>query len=237
MQGMSNRAIAIITARGGSKRILRKNIKDFCGKPMIAWPIEAVKVSGLFDHIIVSTDDTEIAEVAKEWGAEVPFMRPPELSDDHASTDSVVLHAVQESQRIYGSLRYGCCVYPTSPFLTTGDLNRGLDMLLAHKATSAFPVVRYDFPIEHAFLLDGARPCARWPDKVNERSQDLPDHYHDAGMFYWFDVEKFLAGSRLFCDDSVAFVIPSVRCQDINTPEDWEHAEIKFRAIAEQRKN
>jgi len=233
---MSTRAIAIITARGGSKRILRKNIKDFCGKPMIAWSIEAAKASGLFDHIIVSSDDAEIAEVAKEWCAEVPFMRPSELSDDHAPTDSVILHAVQESQRIYGLLQYGCCVYPTSPFLTIGDLNHGLDMLLSHKATSAFPVVRYDFPIEHALLLDGARPCPRWPHKLNERSQDLPDYYHDAGMFYWFDVEKFLADSRLFCDDSVAFVIPSDRCQDINTPEDWERAEIKFRVIAEQRK-
>ena len=234
---MSPRAIAIIPARGGSKRIPRKNIKDFCGKPMIAWPIEAAKASGLFDHIIVSTDDAEIAEVAKEWGAEVPFMRPPELSDDHALTDSVVLHAVQESQRIYGKRRQGCCVYPTSPFLTAGDLKRGLDMLLAHKAASSFPVVKYDFPIEQAFLLDGARIYAKWPDKLNERSQDFPDYFHDAGMFYWFDVERFLTESRLFCDDSVAFVIPSERSQDINTPEDWERATIKFRAIEEQSKN
>jgi pseudaminic acid cytidylyltransferase len=229
--------VAVIPARGGSKRIPRKNIKYFCGKPMIAWSIEVAKVSGLFDHIIVTTDDDEIAEVAKEWGAEVPFMRPPDLSDDHASTDSVVLHAVQESQRIYGSLGQGCCVYPTNPFLTIGDLNRGLDMLLTHRATSAFPVVKYDFPIEQAFLLDGARPSAKWPDKLKERSQDLPDHYHDAGMFYWFDVEKFLTETRLFCVDSVAFVIPSDRCQDMNTPEDWEHAEIKFRVMAERRKN
>jgi pseudaminic acid cytidylyltransferase len=228
--------IAIIPARGGSKRIPRKNIKDFCGMPMVAWSIETAKNSRLFDRIIVSTDDDEIAKVAKEWGAEVPFMRPSELSDDFASTDSVLLHAVQESQRIYGGLRQGCCLYP-SPFLTTDDLNRGLDMLLANKATSAFPVVKYDFPIEQAFLLDGVHARAMWPDKLNDRSQDLPDHYHDAGMFYWFDVDKFLAESRLFCDDSVAFITPRDRCQDINTPEDWEHAVIKFRLIAEQRKN
>ena len=228
---MSNGTVAIIPARGGSRRIPRKNIRNFCGKPMIAWPIEAAKASGLFDHIIVSTDDAEIAEVAKELGAEVPFIRPPELSDDHASTDSVVLHAMQESQRIYGSLRQGCCVYPTSPFLTTGDLNRGLSILLAHKATSAFPVVKYDFPIEQALLLNGTRPCAKWPDKLMERSQDLPDHYHDAGMFYWFDVEKFLTESRLFCVDSVAFVISSDRCQDINTVEDWARAELKYRIM------
>ncbi len=229
--------LAVIPARGGSKRIPRKNIKEFCGKPMIAWPIDVAKATGLFDHIIVSTDDVEIAYVAKEWGAEVPFMRPPELSNDLASTDNVVLHAVQESQRIYGNLCKGCCVYPTSPFLTIDDLKNGFDILLAHQSTSVFPVVEYDFPIEQAFLLDGMHPRAKWPDKFMERSQDLPIHYHDAGMFYWFDIKKFLIECRLFCDDSVAFVIPSDRCQDINTPEDWERAEIKFRIIAEQRKN
>ena len=229
--------VAIIPARGGSKRIHRKNIKDFCGKPMIAWPIEAAKVSGLFDHIIVSTDDAEIAGVAKAWGAEVPFVRPPKLSDDQASTDSVVLHAAQECQRIYGSLKQGCCIYPTSPFLQAGDLKKGLDMLVAHQAPSVFPVVRYDFPIEQAFVLDGARPRAKWPEKLDERSQDLPDHYHDAGMFYWFDAEKFFVDSRLFCLDSTTFVISRDRCQDINTPEDWEYAEIKFRVIAERSRH
>lgn len=233
---MSTGAIAIIIARGNSRRIPRKNIKDFFGKPMIAWPIGAAKESALFDHIIVSSEDAEIAEVARTWGAETPFVRPPELSDDYATTDSVLVHAVQESKRIYGNLLQGCCIYPTSPFLSPGDLNRGLDMLLIHKATTAFPVVKYDAPIEQAFLLDGDRPRAKWPDKIMERSQDLPDHYHDAGMFYWFDVEKFLIEGRLFCDDSVAVVISSDRCQDINTLEDWEKAEIKFRVIAEQRK-
>ncbi len=228
--------IAIIPARGGSNRIPRKNIKDFCGRPIIAWPIEVAKASGLFDHVIVSTDDVEIAEVAKKWGAEVPFMRPPELSDAHASTDSVIVHAVQKSQQIYRNPRYGCCIYPTSPFLTTDDIKRGFDMLLAHKATSVFPVVKYDFPIEQAFLLDGVRPCPKWPDKLNERSQDLPDYYHDAGMFYWFDVEKFLTEGRLFCADSVVCVIPGNRCQDINTHDDWEDAEIKFKVMAERRK-
>lgn len=228
---MSARSIAVIPARGGSKRVFRKNIKYFCGKPMIAWPIEAAKASGLFDRIVVSTDDVEIAGVAKEWGAEVPFMRPAELSDDHASTDSVVLHAVRESQRIYGRLLRGCCIYPANPFLTSGDLKRGLDVLLVHDATSAFPVVKYDFPIEQAILLDGARFSARWPDKLMERSQDLPDHYHDAGMFYWFDVGKFLAEGRLYCVDSVVFVIPNDRCQDINTVEDWARAELKYRIM------
>jgi len=224
--------IAVIPARGGSKRIPRKNIKDFCGKPMIAWPIEAAKASGHFDHIIVSTDDAEVADIAKLWGAEAPFIRPPDLSDDDSTTDSVLLHAMQESQRIYGVVGQGCCLYPTSPFLKLDDLNRGLQMLLLHQATSAFPVVKYDFPIEQAFLLDGMRPRAKWPDKLMARSQDFPDHYHDAGIFYWFDVKKFLSANKLFCDDSVAFVIPSELCQDINTPEDWERAELKFRIIS-----
>lgn len=233
MQSMSARSIAIIPARGGSKRIPRKNVRHFCGKPIIAWPIDAAKASGLFDRIVVSTDDAEIAGVAREWGADVPFMRPAELGDDHASTDSVVLHAVRECQRVYGGLLRGCCVYPVNPFLAPADLQRGLELLLAHHATSSFPVARYDFPIEQALLLDGARFSARWPDRLMERSQDLPDHYHDAGMFYWFDVGKFLAEGRLSCSDSVVFVIPGERCQDINTPEDWARAELKHRILAE----
>ena len=229
---MSVLSIAIIPARGGSKRILRKNIRHFCGKPMIAWPIEALKGSGLFDHIVVSTDDPETAGIAREWGAEIPFMRPAELADDHASTDSVVIHAVRECGRVFGKLLRGCCVYPANPFLTAGDLQRGLDLLLEHDATSSFPVVRYEFPIEQAMRLDGARVTASWPDKLLERSQDLPDHYHDAGMFYWFDVGKFLAEGRLLCPDSVVFVISGDRCQDINTAEDWARAELKYRILA-----
>ena len=228
--------IAIIPARGGSKRIPRKHIKDFRGKLLIAWSIEVAKESGLFDHIVVSTDDPEIAVVAKEWGAEIPFMRPPDLSDDNATTDSVLLHAILQCQRIYGRFKHGCCLYSTSPFLMPSDLHCGLEMLFANKATTAFPVVKYDFPIEQAFLLDGSRLKAKWPDKLNERSQDLPDYYHDAGIFYWFDVDKFLALPSLFCNDAVAFVISSFQCQDINTPEDLHHAEIKFQVMVEQRK-
>lgn len=225
---------AIVTARGGSRRIPRKNVKDFLGKPMIGYAIGTALASGLFDRVVVSTDNEEIAEVSRRLGAEVPFRRPPELSDDNASTDKVLLHAVQECRRIYGGLSDGCCIYPTSPFLTAGDLARGRDMLLAHRATSAFPVVKYDFPIEQAFILDGVHPRAKWPDKLMARSQDFEDHYHDAGMFYWFDAEKFLQAGELFCADSVAFAVPGDRFQDINTPEDWERAEIKFRVLAGQ---
>ena len=231
-----SQAIAVIPARGGSKRIPRKNVRDFCGKPMIAWPIEELRAARLFDHIVVSTDDAEIAATAKKCGAEVPFSRPRELADDQASTDSVLLHALTECQRIYGAIERGCCVYPTTPFLAVADLRAGLDLLLANRATSAFPVVRYDFPIEQAFVLEGARPVARWPEKLAARSQDLRDHFHDAGVFYWFDAGKFTKSRVLFGDDSVAFPIDPSRCQDINTEADWAQAELKFNLLRQAGK-
>jgi len=226
--------IAIITARGGSQRIPRKGVRDFCGKPMIAWPIEAAKASGLFDRIVVSTDDAEIAQVARDWGADVPFMRPAELASDHAPTDAVVRHAVTELVRIHGGFEHGCCIYPASPLLAARDLRAGLDLMLQHEAASAFPVVRYDFPIEQALRLEGARPHARWPESLAQRSQDLPDHYHDAGMFYWFDTRRFMANPQLMGPDAVAFAISPERCQDINTPDDWARAETKFRVLRER---
>lgn len=223
--------VAIIPARGGSKRIPRKNIRLFAGKPIIAYSIETAIVSGLFDRVIVSTDDNEIAEVAARYGAEVPFRRPPELADDDASTDAVLLHALAVCVRLYGSAEYGCCVYPTTPLLTSADLMYGLDLLRKHHATSSFPIVKYVFPIEQAFVFDGIRPRAKWPAMLSARSQDLEDHYHDAGMFYWFDVTKFVRAGQLFCEDCVAFPVAESRCQDINTLEDWALAELKFRTL------
>lgn len=225
--------VAIIPARGGSKRIPRKNIKEFCGKPMIAWSIEAAHASGLFGHIVVSTDDPEIAAVSRQHGAEVPFARPAELSDDLASTDAVLKHALDQAVQTYGRFGSGCCIYPTNPLLTPLDLRRGLDLLVAESAPTAFPVVRYDFPIQQAFLLDGLHPRARWPDQLGARSQDLAPHFHDAGLFYWFDAESFSLSGKLFVDAAVAFEISRDRCQDINTPEDWEAAEVKFRVLEE----
>lgn len=227
----TERTVAIVPARGGSKRIPRKNIKDFLGKPMIAYALDALLDSRLFDHIIVSTDDDEIADVSRRHGAEVPFRRPGNLSDDRASTDVVLMHAVSECRRLFGPLRLGCCVYPTSPFLTVEDLAAGRELLLTHKATSSFPVVRYDFPIEQALVLEGARARPTWPEKLAANSQDLAVHYHDAGMFYWFDVAKYVQAGELFCHDNVVFVIGADRCQDINTPEDWASAELKYRIV------
>ena len=228
--------IAILTARGGSKRIPRKNIKPFLGKPIIAYAIEAARMSGLFHHIVVSTEDVHIAELAQQFGAEAPFLRSHELSDDQTGTDAVLLHAVEQCRKIYGPFEYGCCIYPANPFLQSCDLERGFALLKEKNATSAFPVVKYDFPIEQALILLDSCPIAKWPDQMSKRSQDLQDHYHDAGSFYWFQVEKFLVSRRLFDMNAAAFPIPPERCQDINAPEDWKSAEMKFRSIVEQGK-
>jgi pseudaminic acid cytidylyltransferase len=227
----AERTVAIVPARGGSKRIPRKNIRDFLGKPIIAYALDVLRNSRLFDAIVVSTDDDEIADVSRRYGADVPFRRPAGLSDDRASTDAVLLHAISECQRVFGPIRLGCCVYPTSPLLSVEDLVAGRELLLRHEATSAFPVVRYDFPIEQALVMEGARARARWPEKLVSRSQELTPHYHDAGMFYWFDVAKYVCAGELFCDDNVVFVVAADRCQDINTPEDWASAELKYRIV------
>ena len=227
--------IAIIPARGGSKRIPRKNVREFCGKPMLARSIETVIASGLFDHVVVSTDDGEIAEMAKSCGADVPFVRPASLSGDDAVTDAVLVHAVLQCQTLFPDIAHGCCVYATTPFLTVHDLKLGLDTLMSNRATSVFPVVEYEFPIEQAFVLEGKRPVAKWPESLDSNSQEFQSHYHDAGMFYWFDVDGFLQVKKLFCENSAVLVIPRYRCQDLNTHEDWESAEIKFEVMQEKR--
>lgn len=220
--------VAVIPARGGSKRIPSKNIKEFVGKPVIAYPIDVLKRSNLFEHVLVSTDDDKIADAAAGWGAEVPFRRPAHLSDDTATTDEVLLHAIEEAQRIYGPIARACCVYPVNPLLRTEELGRGLQMLMDHAATSAFPVVRYDFPIEQALTLDGVRPKFKYPNMLPIGSQNFQPNYHDAGMFYWVNVEKFMRTPTLFSMESVAFEVDPQHCQDVNTPEDWAVAEAKF---------
>lgn len=226
--------VAIITARGGSKRIPRKNIKPFLGKPMIAYAIEAAKEAAAFEHIVVSTDDEEISSLAKQLGAEIPFLRSQQLSGDEVGTDAVLLDAIMKCLDCYGPFEYGCCIYPTNPFLSAPDLQKGLAFLKEKRATSAFPVVRYDFPIEQALMLEGAKPVARWPEHMVKRSQDCAEHYHDAGSFYWFDVEKFIVARELINEDSVVFPIGADRCQDINTVDDWAKAELKYRVVTGQ---
>ena len=226
-------SVAVITARGGSKRIPRKNIKQFMGKPMIAWPIEAAKASGLFSRIVVSTDDAEIADVARSYGADVPFLRPATLADDHTPTAPVLAHALRWLEE-HGNLpQFACCIYPTAPFLRPDDLVRGHRMMLdAGAPPCALSVTTFDFPILRAFKrCDDGSVTFNWPEYAMQRSQDLPEFLHDAGQFYWVDVQRFLAGGVLLMPGAQPVVLPRSRVQDLDTPEDWAVAENMARAM------
>ncbi|MBY0578110.1 MAG: pseudaminic acid cytidylyltransferase [Burkholderiales bacterium] len=223
--------VAVIPARGGSKRIPRKNIRDFCGKPMLAWSIEAAKSSGLFDHIIVSTDDDEIAGAALAWGAEVPFSRPAALSDDHAGTTDVIAHAARWMLDQGWTVRAVCCIYATAPFILVEDLKRGIAALESGNRAYAFSATEFAAPIFRAFhqLADGGIEMF-FPEHYSTRSQDLPTALHDAGQFYWGRPSAWMEGKRVFDRHSVPIIIPRWRVQDIDDEDDWTRAEL----IAEQ---
>lgn len=224
--------VAIIPARGGSKRIPKKNVREFCGKPMIAWPIEAAFESGCFDEVVVSTDSSEIANVARRYGAAVPFLRPDHLSDDHTGTMPVVQHAIGQLLGAGRTLDSVCCLYATAPFVTGADLKRGLDCLRRESSKFAFSITSYAFPIQRALrLLPGNRIEMLNPDQFSTRSQDLEEAWHDAGQFYWGTVAAWQGGGTLFGPDAVGVAIPRFRVQDIDTPEDWLSAEYLFEAM------
>lgn len=221
--------IAIIPARGGSKRIPRKNIKLFHGKPMIAYSIEAAQASGCFDKIIVSTDDQEIAQVACEYGAEVPFMRPADISDDHATTLDVLQHAVGWCDEHIGQIDYVCCIYATAPFIQSHDLLSGLKLVQEPNVEYAFSATSFPFPIQRAIKLSKAGEVEMFePQNALVRSQDLEEAYHDAGQFYWGKKRALEQGLAFFAPHSRAVLLPRKRVQDIDTPEDWELAEALF---------
>ncbi|MEG4247515.1 pseudaminic acid cytidylyltransferase [Microcoleus sp. Pol10D4] len=219
--------IAIIPARGGSKRIPRKNIKNFLGKPMIAWSIETAIASRLFDRIIVSTDDLEIAEVAKNYGAEVPFLRPADLSNDYAGTTEVIAHATQWLINQDLSIAAVCCIYATAPFLQVEDLRRGLQALESGNWSYAFSATDFAAPIFRAFTdtKEGGIEMF-FPEHFLTRSQDLPRALHDAGQFYWGQPSAWLDGKRIFDRYSIPIIIPRWRVQDIDSEEDWIYAEM-----------
>ncbi len=219
--------IAVIPARGGSKRIPRKNIKPFAGKPMIAWSIEVAKASGLFDRVFVSTDDAEIAELAKQWGAEVPFMRPDELSNDYAGTTEVISHATQWALEQGLDVDAVCCIYATAPFVQVADLMRGLEVLESGDWAYAFTVTDFAAPIFRSFKQTAEGEIEMFfPEHFLTRSQDLPTVLHDAGQFYWGRPSAWIEGKRIFDRHSTPVVIPRWRVQDIDTQEDWVRAEI-----------
>jgi pseudaminic acid cytidylyltransferase len=225
--------VAVIPARGGSKRIPRKNIKLFGGKPMIAWSIDTARKSNCFDRIIVSTDDDEIANIACLCGADVPFMRPGALADDYANTISVIAHAVEWLQSQGEAASSVCCIYATAPFLRAEDLHRGLQTLEETGADYAFSVTRYAFPIQRAIrIASTGRVEMIYPNNFNTRSQDLEETYHDAAQFYWGRAQAWLNGKAIFSDAAAPVVLPQYRVQDIDTLEDWERAELMFKSMA-----
>lgn len=225
--------VAIIPARGGSKRIPGKNTRLFAGKPIIAYSIEAAKQSGLFDRIIISTDSDQIAEVAKDYGAEIPFKRPSELSDDHTPTAPVVAHALNWLAENDSAADYACCIYATAPFVQAQYLQQGFQVLTAKNASSAFSVTSFAFPIFRALKIAKQGHLQMiWPEHQLTRSNDLPESYHDAGQFYWLDAKKFLQDQLMYGADAQPVILPRYLVQDIDTPEDWDTAEYMFKALA-----
>jgi N-acylneuraminate cytidylyltransferase len=222
--------VAIIPARGGSKRIPRKNIREFCGKPMIAWSIEAARASGLFDRIIISTDDAEIADVGRKWGAEVPFIRSAELSSDYAGTLEVMAHATQWALDQNLDLEAVCCIYATAPFIQVTDLQNGLNAIRSGDWAYSFAATDFGVTIFRSFKKSsGGGVEMFFPEHYDKRSQDLPIALHDAGQFYWGRPEAWIKKFKVFEKHSFPVVIPRWRVQDIDTQSDWIYAEIMFK--------
>jgi N-acylneuraminate cytidylyltransferase len=228
--------LAVIPARGGSKRIPRKNIREFAGKPMIAHSIECATGSGLFDRILVSTDDEEIREVALRSGAEVPFMRPAALADDHTGTTAVVAHAIKWIQSEGTVPAAVCCLYATAPFMRAEDLESGLRILVTGRWQFVFSATDFPAPVERAFRWRTDQGLEMlFAEQFAARSQDLGEIFHDAGQFYWGKPEAWLSQSRIFDTHSTIVRIPRWRVQDIDTPEDWEQAELLHQILKAQR--
>ena len=228
--------IAIIPARGGSKRIPRKNIKNFCGQPIIAYSIQAAQKSGLFDRIIVSTDDEEIAEVSRRYGAEIPFMRPKELADDYTGTNAVVKHALEWLRDQGEPAKYACCIYATAPFIQVEYLKHGFEKLVSSGKDFAFSVTSFEFPIQRSVCIkQNGEIEPFFPEHISSRSQDLEEAYHDAGQFYWGKAEAYLNGLRAHTAASLPVILPRYHVQDVDTLEDWEQAELLYKTFQVER--
>ena len=223
------KSVAIITARGGSKRIPHKNIRDFCGKPIISYSIEAALSSGVFDEVMVSTDDEAIASIARSFGAAVPFMRSAESANDYASTDDVIAEVLRTYEA--GGTRFDrfCCIYPTAPFVTAEKLKNA--MALLDPAESVMPVVAFSYPPQRGIILENGRIRRKYPEFLTARSQDLEKMYHDCGQFYACRTDAFFRDSTTDVDDLVPMIMPEMEVQDIDTEEDWAIAELKYRKM------
>lgn len=221
-------AIAVITARGGSKRIPRKNIKEFCGKPIMEYSIQAALDAGIFDEVMVSTDDPEIANIAKNAGANVPFMRSEKTANDYATTADVLAEVLEQYGKAGRSFAMACCIYPTAPFVTPEKLKKAGETLLQSDADTLIPIVRYSFPPQRAMIVRDSLALYQYPQYVLARSQDLEPIYHDCGQFYFCRTESFLSSKSLVCGRTLPYIIPEEEVQDIDTMADWHLAELKY---------
>lgn len=220
--------IAVITARGGSKRIPRKNIRAFCGKPIIEYSIEAALHAGVFEEVMVSTDDVEIADIAKKAGASVPFLRSEKTSNDFATTSDVLAEVLQEYESRGRSFDMLCCIYPTAPFVTGEKLRAAAQQVKSSHADALLPVVRYSYPPQRALVVRNGCAIYQYPQYALARSQDLEPIYHDCGQFYFCRTEAFLASRSLISGKTVLFIVPDEEVQDIDTESDWRLAELKY---------
>lgn len=225
--------IAIIPARGGSKRIVKKNIKNFCGLPVIAYSINVALQSNLFSHVIVSSDNDEIIEIAKKYGALAPFNRPAELADDNSPTISVVAHAIKESRKIFiQNINFVCCIYPASPLIRVSDIQKAFDLLDTSNPKYIFPVAQYESPIQRAFVMSAQNQLSSmYPEHQQTKTQDLEPTYYDAGQFYWGHENLWLNNISIH-NNAVGIVIPSYRAIDIDTPDHWFRAESVYKTLS-----
>ena len=225
---MRKGTIAMITARGGSKRIPRKNIRDFCGKPILAYSIEAALSAGIFDEVMVSTEDTEIAGIARQYGAAVPFLRSAETADDYATTADVLLEVFAQYKAAGREFQSACCIYPTAPFVTAEKLKHAMECLEEEGTDSVIPVTAFSFPPMRGFLLENGEAKYAFPEYAPRRSQDIPPMYHDCGQFYCFRVAPFLENRQLVSVHTRAVIVPEMEVQDIDSEQDWRLAELKY---------
>lgn len=225
------RTLAIITARGGSKRIPRKNIKEFCSKPIIAYSIEAALKSGVFDEVMISTEDKEIAQISEGFGAKVPFFRSEKTSSDYATTADVLLEVLDEYEKRDKHFDMACCIYPTAPFITSERLKEAVETLRKSDADTLIPVVGFSYPPQRALVIEDGRLVFKYPEYLVARSQDLEKHYHDAGQFYVFKTKAFKETGNLMKGNIIPMVLDEMEVQDIDTQQDWELAQVKYKLL------
>lgn len=225
------KSVAIITARGGSKRIPRKNIKPFLGRPILEYSIEAALQADLFHEVMVSTDDEEIAQVARRAGAKVPFLRSDKTANDFATTADVIAEVLESYERIGMNFSKACCIYPTAPFVTANAIKTAMMLLEQEKADSVIPVVKFSFPPQRCVVIKDGKLTPKWPENMAKRSQDLEPFYHDCGQFYCLNVESFKKQKAIWMENVVPFIQDEMNVQDIDTPEDWKIAEMKYRLL------